>query len=179
MSHNTEETTETGDENHVHTTTTSDISRRGVLAKTTAAGTALIGGIGITGSVAADQETGRFNDSPGRGGQAVIPEDDFEKNKKFAITERTGDSATEIDGAVFQCNTGNGESIFLVGWNFTYEGEDEERILYTRSNNIDTSVTYDWQNNGSKICESGLVTTDGEQLPEDAAQSSYRAVGNQ
>jgi hypothetical protein len=65
----------------------------------------------MTGSVAADQEDGRFNDAPGRGGQAVMPADEFRGDQEFVITERTGDSAREIEGTTFQCNGGNGKPL--------------------------------------------------------------------
>jgi len=80
---------------------TDSLSRRRLL--TASAATAATVLVGATGTAAADQETGRFNDAPGRGGQAVTPAADF-REKAFHITERTGDTATEIDGALFSCN---------------------------------------------------------------------------
>ena len=152
------------------------LSRRGLLTTGAATAGALL--IGAAGTAGAAQETGRFNDSPGRGGQAVTPEEDF-RDQPFRITGRTGDTATEIDGAVFSCNEGDGDSIFLVGWYFEYTDESQQRLLFTRSNNIDTTAEYTWSVRGAKECEdSGVVLSEGG-LPSDFVQTSYRATGPQ
>lgn len=153
-------------------------SRRQILKATTAAASALTLGTGI--AAAGPEETGRFNDAPGRGGEAVVPADDY-RPQSFHITARTGDTAEEIDGVLFQCNDGDGESIFLVGWEFQYVDEDDTHLLFTRSNNLDTDPMYDWSDNGSKVCPKGgtIISGDGISPPEDFVQVSYRATGPQ
>ena len=162
-------------ENERERTESTDRSRRGLLRTTAIAGSALLVGGSAVGSAGADQETGRFNDSPGRGGAAVVHEDDFEGDQAFRITERTGDPAPEIDAVEFQCS-GEGEKILLVGWNFEYVAEDdpETRTLYTRSNNIDTDKEFQWRpvGNGAKLCEESVAGQNFVQTP-------YRATGNQ
>lgn len=156
-------------------TESTEQSRRGLLRTTATVGTTLLVGGSAIGSAGAAQETGRFNDAPGRGGAAVVHEDDFEGDQAFRLTERTGDTALEIDFVEFQCS-GEGEEILLVGWNFEYVEEDdpETRTLYTRSNNLDTDKEYQWrpQGNGAKLCEDGVGDRDFVQTP-------YRATGNQ
>ena len=149
------------------------LARRNVLKGGLTAVSLLTLGSGAVGTVGASQDTGRFNEAPGRGGEAVVPEEDFRGDEKFRITERTGDSAFEIDFVEFQCE-GEGESILLVGWFFEYEGESERRTLYTRSNNIDTDVVYEWkpEGEGAKLCEGAVEDTDFLQTP-------YRATGPQ
>mgnify|MGYP005847528559 CR=1 FL=1 len=156
--------------------TDSPVSRRRLLTTTAATAGALT--LGIPGTAAASQETGRFNDAPGRGGQAVVPATDF-REKAFHITGRTGDTATEIDGALFSCNKGDGEQIFLVGWFFEYVDDDEQRLLFTRSNNIDTDKTYTWSTQGAKQCDDSGIVLSGDGQPEDFVQTSYRATGAQ
>jgi len=138
--------------------------------------TALLGG--VAGTATASKETGRFNDAPGRGGQAVVPATDFSE-KAFTITGRTGDTADDIDGALFSCNEGNGGQIFLVGWYFEYVDDDQQRLLFTRSNNIDTDRTYNWSANGAKQCDDSGVVLSGDGQPEDFVQTSYKATGPQ
>jgi len=154
----------------------SRLSRRRLLATTAAVTTALVGG--VAGTASATQETGRFNDSPGRGGQAVTPAADF-REKAFHITERTGDTEDEIDGALFSCNEGDGEQIFLVGWFFEYVDDDQQRLLFTRSNNIDTDKTYSWSTEGAKQCDDSGIVLSGDGLPEDFVQTGYKATGTQ
>ncbi len=156
--------------------TASRLSRRRLLATSGAVTTALLGG--VAGTASANQETGRFNDSPGRGGESVLAAADY-REEPFEITGRTGDTATEIDGALFSCNEGSGESIFLVGWYFEYVDDDEQRLLFTRSNNIDTDRTYNWSANGAKQCDDSGVVLSGDGQPEDFVQVSYRATGPQ
>ncbi|ATW87301.1 hypothetical protein halTADL_0488 [Halohasta litchfieldiae] len=152
------------------------LSRRRFVATSAVTASALIGG--LAGTAGATKETGRFNDSPGRGGESIVPETDY-REQAFHITGRTGDTATEIDGAVFNCNEGNGESIFFVGWYFEYVDEDQQRLLFTRSNNIDTERTYNWSTNGAKECgDSGVVlSVGGERV--DFVQTAYKATGPQ
>jgi hypothetical protein len=152
------------------------LSRRRLLSTSAAVTTALLGG--VAGMASANQETGRFNDSPGRGGESVLPATDY-REETFEITGRTGDTATEIDGALFSCNNGNGGQIFLVGWYFEYVDDDQQRLLFTRSNNIDTDRTYNWSANGAKQCDDSGVVLSGDGLPEDFVQVSYRATGPQ
>jgi hypothetical protein len=161
------------------TTDARPISRRRMLTGTLAAGALALGG--TAGSVAGDQETGRFNDSPGRGGEAVLAEGDF-RDQPFEITRRSGDTADQssedaISGVTFNCNNGEGNSIFLVAWYFQYTDEDAERVLYTRSNNIDTDRTFRW-GGGSKLCEDS-VSVPGSDESLDFVQTPYQAVGNQ
>ncbi len=156
--------------------TDASLSRRHLLtAGVATAGTLLVG---TAGTATANQETGRFNDSPGRGGQAVVPATDF-REEPFHITERTGDTEAEIDGALFNCNEGDGEQIFLVGWVFEYVDDDHERLLFTRSNNIDTDKTYTWSSQGAKLCDDSGIVLSGDGQPEDFVQTSYRATGPQ
>lgn len=153
-------------------------TRRQILQATTAAASALAAGTGI--AAAGPEETGRFNDAPGRGGEAVVPLDVY-RPQSFHITSRTGDTADEIDGVLFQCNEGDGNPIFLVGWEFQYVDEADTHLLFTRSNNVDTDPTYDWSDNGSKICPNGgsIISGQGVSPPEDFVQVSYRATGPQ
>lgn len=155
--------------------TDSTPSRRDVLRTTTAAASALALGTGVA---AADQETGRFNDAPGRGGEAVVPKDDY-RDASFVITDRTGDTAGDIEGVYFECNEGDGQPIFLVGWEFQYVESGETGTLYTRSNNVDTDLVYDWSDEGSKVCPNGGVVVPGESGAGDFVQVSYRATGPQ
>ena len=179
-------------------TTRVPTSRRGVLKGSLTALGAVTFGVGASGTAAA---SGRFNDAPGQGGQAVMPAGDF-KDEPFTITERSGSCAPDesncddpIDGALFQCNQGGGEQIFLVGWRFEYEDpeDDEVRTMYTRSNNIQTGTTYTW--GSQKVCEDSgteLVPTPedleidepfipkpGVEYPIDFAQTSYSIGGAQ
>lgn len=158
--------------------TESTSSRRQVLKATTAAASALAVGTGI--AAAGPEETGRFNDAPGRGGEAVVPADDY-KAEDFHITQRTGDTADEINGVIYQCNEGNGKSIFLVAWEFQYVDEDDTHLLFTRSNNIDTDRTYSWSDNGAKLCkDSGVILESDEyQGLTDFKQVAYHATGPQ
>lgn len=155
--------------------TESRLSRRRLLATSAAVTTALLGG--VAGTASAKQETGRFNESPGRGGQAVVPATDF-REKAFRITDRTGDTASEIDGALFSCNEGDGGQIFLVGWYFEYV-DDQQRLLFTRSNNIDTDRTFSWSTEGAKQCDDSGIVLSGNGHPENFVQTSYRATGPQ
>lgn len=155
------------------------LSRRSILSKTTAAGAALAVGGAATGSVMADQEDGRFNDSPGHGGQSVLPEEDFRANQDFVITGRTGDSAAEISGIKFQCNKGNGNSIFLVGWFFEYTDSDEQYVLYTRSNNVEVGETFTWGGRAGKVCKNGVTSIEqGDVVIQDGVQASYQVTGD-
>lgn len=157
-----------------------DVSRRNVLKQTAALGSLTLVGGAATGVAAADQEDGRFNDSPGRGGQSVLKKADYRADQEFEFTERSGDSNETVDGAKFQCNKGKGKSIFLVAWFFKYTDSDEEYVLYTRSNNIDTDNTYRWNPSGGKNCPNGIQKLeDGELVVEDAVQTGYQAVGRQ
>ena len=153
-------------------------SRRQILKATTATAGTLAFGAGI--ASAGPEETGRFNDAPGRGGEAVVPAADYEA-KDFHITQRTGDTADEINGVIYQCNEGDGKSIFLVAWEFQYVGEDDTNLLFTRSNNIDTDPTYSWSDNGSKLCENSGTVLESDEYPplSDFVQVSYRATGSQ
>lgn len=165
---------------------TGTVSRRRALKSGLSTAGALVFAGGAVGSAAASQETGRFNDAPGRGGEAVVPHDDFSENATFRIIERAGDPPRRIEGVSFECNEGDGKSIFLVGWHFRYAGEDEIRTLYTRSNNIDTERTFSWGGNGHKRCEGsgatvtvegGTVVSSGERA--DYVQTPYGATGQQ
>ena len=153
-------------------------SRRQLLKTATATVGALTVGTGF--AAAGPEETGRFNDAPGRGGESVVPEAHY-RPESFHITERTGDTASEIDGVVFQCNEGEGKSIFLVAWEFQYVDDSETHRLFTRSNNIDTDLTYDWSDAGSKVCPNGgSIISDGTfEPPTDFVQVSYHATGPQ
>lgn len=152
-------------------------SRRQILKAATATAGALTFGTGL--AAAGPEETGRFNDAPGRGGESVVPEADY-RPQSFHITERTGDTASEIDGVLFRCNEGNGKSIFLVAWEFQYVDEDETHLLFTRSNNIDTDLTYDWSDAGPKVCpDGGTLLSEGSNEWKDFVQVSYRASGPQ
>ena len=153
-------------------------SRREILKATTATAGALAFGTGL--ASAGPEETGRFNDAPGRGGESVVPAAHY-RPQSFHITERTGDTASEIDGVLFQCNGGNGKSIFLVAWKFQYVDETETHLLFTRSNNIDTDLTYDWSDAGSKVCPNGgTIISDGTfEPPTDFRQVPFRATGPQ
>lgn len=172
----TDENVESDDD--IDNVQTLSVSRRQVLQSSLATAGALAFAGGTVGSVAASQETGRFNDAPGRGGEAVVPEDDY-KDKTFTFTGRTGDTAKDIDGVIFECNAGDGKPIFLVGWNFVYVDEDTERTLYTRSNNIDTSLEYNWSDSGAKLCDDSGLTVTGDGNIEDFIQTPYRATGQQ
>lgn len=157
-------------------------TRRHVLRSGVAAGGLLAFGVGgMSGVSAADG--GRWNDAPGRGGQAVVPEDDYRADYPFSITGRTGDSEEEITGIFFQCAGQKGEEIFLVGWKFEYD-EDDGGIFYSRSNNIDTEKDYAWKpiDAGAKRCEDGISLRDeegNEVKVEDGVQTSFRATGPQ
>ena len=161
------------------TTTGTTISRRRLL-RGVGASVALLG-VGGASSATAQQEDGRFNDAPGRGGQAVVPASDF-TDDTFVITERTGDSAETIDGVLYSCSPEQSteQQIFLVGWHFTYVDDDEVRTLYTRSNNVETGKEYDW-NVVRECADSGQEIPAGElpQEPVDMVQAAYRATGDQ
>lgn len=148
--------------------TTRSTPRRRVLAGSVSALSALALGSSAISPAGAADDTGRFNDAPGRGGEAIVRPADFDGDRAFEITRRTGDSADEIEGVTFQCS-GRGNRIFLVGWYFEYE-DGVERTLYTRSNNINTDVVYNWRplGRGAKRCE---VT--------DFIQTPFRATGPQ
>jgi len=152
------------------------LSRRRLLTSGAATAATLV--VGATGTAAATQETGRFNDAPGRGGQAVTAATEF-REQPFHIVERTGDTAAEIDGALFSCNEGDGEQIFLVGWLYQYVDDDTERLLFTRSNNIDTDKTYAWSTQGAKQCDDSGIVLSGDGVPEDFVQTGYKATGPQ
>ncbi|MCU4754328.1 hypothetical protein OB919_20500 [Halobacteria archaeon AArc-curdl1] len=161
------------------TTTGTTVSRRRLL-RGVGASVALLG-VGGASSATAQQEDGRFNDAPGRGGQAVVPASDF-TDDTFVITERTGDSAETIDGVLYSCSPEQSteQQIFLVGWHFTYVDDDEVRTLYTRSNNVETGKEYDW-NVVRECADSGQEIPAGgfPQEPVDMVQAAYRATGDQ
>ncbi len=120
------------DENGIDTQ--EDFTRRAVLHG--AAGTAVLA-LGA-GGVAAN----------GNGGQAFVADGDFE-DRTFEIKEG-GPFADPEDRETFACGS-QGPGISFPYWEFTYEGEDEVRKLYTRDNTIATDVTYRWTND--KTCD--------------------------
>ena len=138
-----------------HTELATTRSRRDIIRSGMLTGGALIAGIGATGTVAG----GRFNDAPGRGGMAVVPEEDF-KREPFTINHRSGGDESKIGGILFRCAPGGDQVIFLVGWEFQYDEEPETRYLYTRSNNIDVEegYTFTW-GSGGKTCDDGIRMT--------------------
>lgn len=158
-------------------------TRRHVLRSGIATGGLLTVGLGSMAGVSAT-DGGRWNDAPGRGGQAVVPEAVYRSDATFSITERTGESEKEISGITFQCTDAAGHEIFLVGWHFEYD-DGEGGIFYSRSNNIDTEKDYAWRplEAGAKLCEGGIVLKieegDPEVALEDGIQTSFRAIGPQ
>lgn len=96
----------------------------------------------------------------GKGGQAVIEEDEYYLEGSFVIPEaetydnRTSDGSCRDDSLPFQCDgqggrfpLGKGGTLPFPWWNFKYEGGPLERELlrtYTRDNGIDTGSTYRW-----------------------------------
>jgi hypothetical protein len=128
------------------------VSRRGVLRNGVAtAGALALGGAAVGAAAAKPGQAG----APGSGGEAVVPVADY-ADARFEIGRRTEGPET----VVFECNEGNDRPILLVGWTFSYVGEDAERTLFTRDNNVDTAPVYEWNSldRGAKRCD-GLVQT--------------------
>lgn len=88
----------------------------------------------------------------GKGGQAVVLQEDFDDDQRFVISEVADDECSGsligdgscFDGSLFfQCH-GEGRRIPFPYWHFQYVGEGETRRLYTRDNSIETGITYRW-----------------------------------
>ncbi len=98
----------------------------------------------------------------GKGGQAIVREDQYYPDESFVIrevpegecTNRTPDGSCRDDSLVFQCrgqggpsSPGKGGGIPFPWWHFEYEGgprEGERLKLYTRDNSIEAGLTYRW-----------------------------------
>lgn len=106
-----------------------DLTRRAVLHG--AAGTTVLAL--AAGGVAAN----------GKGGQAFVHVDDFDADGTFEIEE--GPFEAPEDRRRFSCGN-QGPGLSFPYWEFTYEGEDTVRRIYTRDNTIDTDATYRWTN---------------------------------
>lgn len=105
-----------------------DVFRRDVLKRSVAASTGLVF-VSAFGSTAAE---------PGRGGQAIVAEGSFRPDTEFEILEFTAHRQG------FQCK-GDNRPVTLVSWRFQYVDDETDRQMFTRDNNIDTEVTYRWQ----------------------------------
>ncbi|MFB6186836.1 MAG: hypothetical protein ABEI86_08225, partial [Halobacteriaceae archaeon] len=101
--------------------------------------------------------------------QAVVQKNDYRENQSFEIIN--GPHWDEI--LRFQCN-GEGRKIPFPYWNFEYINEDVLRRLYTRDNQINTTVTYHWPGN-EKLCEeSYIIVSNGDVIEKgDAIQSGF------
>jgi hypothetical protein len=148
-----------------------DLSRRRLLKGSAVAG-ALALGSGNAAAVESDEPGGEG----GQGGQAVVAERDY-KEEPFEILEWTAPmKVTNEEGEeiqlpysvrTFTCDR-PGAGITLVGWRFRYldidpeyDSEDPDsnsfRVMYTRDNRIDTTVTYEWSSGGLE-CPEGNET---------------------
>lgn len=148
------------------TGTVGTTTRRRLLRGSAVSAGAVAFGLGATGAVGADQpEVPGQAGAPGKGGEAVVPVNDF-KDEQFHILERPDPT----ESVIFECNEGNDRPILLVGWYFRYQSDETgARTLYTRDNNVETGedVIYNWSGNGGKRCS---PATD----PRDFIQTPYR-----
>ncbi|WP_410765167.1 hypothetical protein [Haloferax sp. DFSO60] len=96
----------------------------------------------------------------GKGGQAIIPEDEYYPDESFVILEaqecdnQTPYGSCRDESILFQCNglggpfpPGKGGSIPFPWWNIKYVSgplEGELLRLYTRDNSIVPGLTYHW-----------------------------------
>lgn len=148
-----------------------DLTRRAVLSATAGAGALVLGSVPAAAS--------------GKGGQAVVHEDDYRANEPFVISAVPDcDRPANPDGScwdsppfTFQCNgeggrypPGKGGRIPFPYWHFNYPSDDDEqapRKLYTRDNEVRTGVTYRWPGN-EKRCP-------GENGDETLVQTGFTA----
>lgn len=136
-------------------TISESVSRRRVLQASAITGGLLLGG---TSSVSA--QGGRWKNEDGRGGAAVVSQRDFTAGAQdsFTILRRKIENGKPVLKG-FNCQDGTGGEIRLVAWLFQYTGSDETRVLYTRSNNIDTDATYTWSYEGAQDCGKYKLTS--------------------
>ncbi|WP_424006910.1 hypothetical protein [Haloferax denitrificans] len=96
----------------------------------------------------------------GKGGQAIVREDEYYPDETFVILEvESCDNQTQYgscrdDSLPFRCEgqggrfpPGKGGALPFPWWNFKYESgplEGELLRIYTRDNSIDTDSTYRW-----------------------------------
>jgi hypothetical protein len=117
------------------------VTRRTVLRRSALVASAAALGAGAMGTATAN----------GKGGQSAVPSDDYVPGRALHFEEWTGRLVRQT------CDKG-GNGIVLAEWRFHYEGEDEQRYIYTRDNAIDTSVKYTLAGKGATDCGEFYLT---------------------
>lgn len=160
------------DGEHVSPPDSLNLSRRKLLHGSAAVGALLVG----AGSASAN----------GKGGQAVVFEEDYKADGSFVIREVEGctepanpDGSCQDEPLPFQCNgeggpfpPGKGGTIVFPYWNFNYVDDPDDmdpRRIYTRDNSIRTGVRYRWTGKAKKCPDN----RDSPGVPEDLVQTGF------